>query len=103
MATNRIPVEELKKTGFTLVAVSEDLGDAHRRVEHFRSWEVGTDVMDDAMNHFADRWKYGMGLLRDEVQEAGEALIAIADRWRDQDVAVAMGFTPPVTAPGEGA
>lgn len=97
------PYDELKKTGFTLVAVSEDLGDAHRRIEHFRSWEVGSDVMDDAMNHFADRWKYGMGLLREEVQAAGEELIAIATTWEQEETALAVALRSAVTPTTEGA
>jgi hypothetical protein len=90
----RVPYEELRKAGYTLIAVAEDLGDAHGRIEHFRSWEVGAKVMDDALNHFADKWKYGMSILRDSVTEAGQALITVSDSWEATDRALADGMRP---------
>jgi hypothetical protein len=53
--------------------------------------------MDDALNHFADKWKYGMSILRDSVTEAGQALITVSQRWQGTEQGLAAGISGATT------
>ncbi len=54
--------------------MAEDLRVAHRRVEGLRSRDLGSRTVDQALNHFADHWDYGMARMVKSVEWTAEAL-----------------------------
>lgn len=78
-----------------LLAVSEDLRLSFHRIEGLRSRTLGSRRIDGALNHFADHWKYGWGVMETKLKEDGTALGAAATQYHEVEGAIAQAFMAP--------
>ncbi|MCI0688801.1 MAG: hypothetical protein L0Y54_16420 [Sporichthyaceae bacterium] len=83
---------ELIAIGRQLAGVRDDLHGAHRRIEQLRARALGSDVVDDALNEFADHWRFGLGRMRDRAGFVSEALSAAGRSYLEVESELAAGI-----------
>lgn len=92
MASFQVNPEQIFRTSQELRTVAEDLRLAHRRVEGLRSRDLGSRVMDQALNHFTDHWNYGMARMVTSVEWTAEALRSAGQTYGDAEAAIDSAF-----------
>src|SRR5687767_11788813 len=89
----RVDIAALMRSGHTLSAIAEDLDMSFHRIEGLRSRALGSRRIDGALNHFADHWKYGWGVMEDKLKATGAQLTAAAREYEAAEAALAQTFT----------
>ena len=92
MASFQVTPEQLFRSERELQTVAEDLRAAHRRVEGLRSRDLGSRAVDQALNHFADHWDYGMARMVKSVEWTAEALRSAGQTYGDAEAAIDSGL-----------
>lgn len=92
MASFQVTPEQLFRSKRELQTVAEDLRVAHRRVEGLRSRDLGSRAIDQALNHFADHWDYGMTRMVKSVEWTAEALRSAGQTYGDAEAAIDSGL-----------
>jgi len=90
---------ELIQLGRLFGTVSDELSRLHARVGGLRARALGSDVIDDALNEFADHWRFGLGRMRDRAGFVGAALTAAGRGYQEVDAQLADGIRQAVGAP----
>jgi hypothetical protein len=91
----RVELASLMRSGQMLGAVAEDLGFSFQRIEGLRSRALGSRRIDGALNHFADHWKFGWGVMEEKLKATGAQLAAAARQYEEVEAAMAQTFLPP--------
>jgi hypothetical protein len=99
MGDFRVDAAELIELGRLFGIVRDELGRLHGCVGGLRARTLGSDVIDDALNEFADHWRFGLGRMRDRAGFAGEALTAAGRGYQEVDAQLAAGIRQAVAAP----
>ena len=89
----RVDIAALVRSGHTLSVIAEDLDMSFHRIEGLRSRALGSRRMDSALNHFADHWKYGWGVMEEKLRATGAQLTAAARQYEAVEAALAHNFT----------
>ena len=94
-----VDAAELIELGLLFGTVRDELSRLHGRVGGLRARTLGSDVIDDALNEFADHWRFGLGRMRDRAGFVGEALTAAGRGYQEVDAQLAAGIRQAVAAP----
>jgi hypothetical protein len=94
-----VDAAELIELGRLFGLVCDELGRLHGRVGGLRARTLGSDVIDDALDGFADHWRFGLGRMRDRAGFVGEALTAAGRGYQEMDAQLAAAIRQAVAAP----
>jgi hypothetical protein len=72
------------------IAIGRHVHDGGRRASAFAAG-AGDPVAQDAIEHFLERWAYGMGLIAHDAQALETALVHAADAYDAVDASIAAG------------
>ena len=87
-----VDADELFAVGRLLDAVRDELGQLHRQIDGLRAHTLGCDPVSDALNDFADHWRFGLSRMRDRAGFVAEALGAAGRAYQTVDAQLAAGI-----------
>jgi len=92
MGNFSVDADELLAVGRLLDEVRDELSRLHGQMDDLRAHTVGSDQVSDALNHFADHWRFGLGRMRDRAGFVAAALAAAGRAYQALDAELAAGI-----------
>ncbi|HEX2499692.1 MAG: WXG100 family type VII secretion target [Actinomycetes bacterium] len=92
MGDFNVDTDELLAVGRLLDAVRAELSRLHGQIDDLRAHTLGCDPVSDALNAFADHWRFGLGRMRDRAGFVAEALAAAGRTYQTVDAQLAAGI-----------
>jgi hypothetical protein len=87
-----VDADELLAVGRLLDAVRDELSRLHGQIDNLRAHTLGCDPVSDALNDFADHWRFGLGRMRDRAGFVVAALTAAGRAYQTVDAQLAAGL-----------
>jgi Family of unknown function (DUF6507) len=87
-----VDADELLAVGRLLDAVRDELSRLHGQIDNLRAHTLGCDPVSDALNDFADHWRFGLGRMRDRAGFVAAALAAAGRAYQTVDAQLAAGL-----------
>jgi len=87
-----VDANELFAIGQLLDAVRDELSRLHGQIGELRAHTLGCDLVSDALNDFADHWRFGLGRMRDRSGFVAEALTSAGRAYQMLDAELAAGM-----------
>ena len=92
MGNFSVDADELLAVGRLLDAVRDELSRLHGQIGDLRAHTLGCDPVSDALNDFADHWRFGLVRMRDRTGFVAEALAAASRNYQTVDAQLAAGI-----------
>lgn len=87
-----VDADELLAIGRLLDAARDELSRLHGQIGELRAHTLGCDPVSDALNDFADHWRFGVGRMRDQAGFVAAALTSAGRAYQALDADLAAGI-----------